>query len=138
MKTIFVRRWHSSLAPLSSMDAEAIEELPWDAEFTARIKRRRSLPRHNFYWSVLGKIVAATDIAPSKQKLHEALLYVTGYTHFIEVREDGEWRAVRVPDSTSFGQMDEDTFGQYLEAALATLSEWTGVDVATLNREGAA
>jgi len=139
VKQVFVARRGQSLVPVSPMDVETIEELPEGQEMTARLTRRRSLPMHRRYWSILHAAVASTAAGgtwPTADHLHRALLLMTGRVTPVKARSDDGWVTHMIPDSTAFAAMDQTEFGQYHEDAMGVL-EMLGIDVVSLEREAA-
>lgn len=123
---IMMRRGSGMLFPIGKFDQERLMELPEGVAIEVSIKRRRSNPQNALYWSLLAKVVAATDAYPSAEHLHDAIKMALGFTMPIKTL-DG--RVVYVPDSTAFGKMDAAQFKTFFDKAVELLNRLTGSDV---------
>lgn len=119
------------LTPLTAADAEVLAAYrPGQAFDLVPHDKARSLPQLRLYWSVLAKVVEATDAWPRAEYLHDFLVRHCGY-----VREElnpfsGAYEQVR--DSVAFDGLSHDAMNDYCTAALAALSEWLGFDALDL------
>lgn len=92
----------------------------------ANLTQPRSLPFQGLYWATLANIVEATEIAPTADHLHDALVKLSGYVSIIT---DINGKAIdMVRDSTAFDRMDEPQFHQYVEKAIKILAERFGIN----------
>lgn len=139
--TVFMRRdrvaGHDVLIPDMAEDlATLVETVPGKALLKCEITQPRRPKRHRLYWSVLANVIASTrlgSVFPTTNHLHKSLLLTLGYHTAAHNLVTGE--VFLVPDSTNWANMDETKFAEYLNAALAALSDATGVDPLTLTRE---
>lgn len=123
---IIMRRVRSGLTPVSPFDAEMLEAIGMGADVEVKIKQRRSLPQLRLYWSVLHKIVQATDAYPTAERLHEALKMATGHT--VPVKMIGSREIMQIPDSVAFSKMSQADFKRYFDKAMELLATLTGSD----------
>lgn len=122
---IMLRRVRSGLTPVTAFDAEMLDSISMGSDVEVRIKQRRSLPQLRLYWSVLHKVIGATDAYPTAERLHDALKMATGHT--VPVRRlDGT--LVHIPDSVAFSKMSQGEFQVYFNKAMQLLTELIGVD----------
>ncbi|MEI9428650.1 DUF1367 family protein [Mesorhizobium sp. Cs1299R1N3] len=130
-----LRRVPAGFVPLTAYDHEMIERVPMFADVRAAISMPRSLPRHRFYWVLLGIVAENQDRWRTAEDLHTAIKVKLGYIEdFVLI--DGSL-LIR-PRSTNFDSMDELEFQEYLEAALAVISTdiIPGLDIKALKSEG--
>lgn len=122
---IVLRRTERGLEARSRMASDLLANYPLHSDVEVTIKRRRSLPQLRLYWSMLHKVVEATDAFPSAEKLHEALKYDLGMVTPVRLL-DG--RTVYMPDSAALNGMDADQFRRFFDKAVARLAEVCGFD----------
>lgn len=136
---VYVKKSKSGwLDPCSPMDLEAVQKLSPDRQYRCDIVMPRSNAYHNRYWGKLHVAVESTvagDYWPTAQKLHQALLVMTGHVTPVKIKRGGEWEYVMLPDSTAFDRMDQGEFQTYADNALMHLSTLIGVPVEALDRE---
>ena len=110
-----------------------------DGDVRVRITRTRGNTRRNgLYWAVLG--IAAPMLNEKAPGLTVELL------HRVLKDRYGLYKTVTLPsgetvkdyDSISFAKMTEDERAGFIDFALTTLSNWLGVTVTDLRREGEA
>lgn len=118
-----VRR--DTLVPSSAFDAEELQRFPQDKDVEITIKQRRSLPQMRTYWMALSRIVDATEIAPTKEHLHDLIKIELGYVTLIKLLDGSvaQW-----PDSTAFANMGQPEWQRFFDAAMKLLAETTGID----------
>lgn len=134
-KPVYVfRRKGNSAVPDMGLDAAAFDGIPEGALMRAEFKMMRSPPRLRLYWKMLSEIVKATECAPTKEHLHEAIKLELGYTQKVKLSNG---MTVLVPDSISFESMDEATFTGFLEQVIRHLAESFGVDPLEFYKEAA-
>ncbi|MEI3803121.1 hypothetical protein V6R85_01245 [Agrobacterium sp. CCNWLW32] len=104
-------------------DREWIRQQPHDMRIKVELRTGRSPQRLRFYWAFLGKVVKATECAPTAESLHALVKMETGFTTPIKVKG----YTVLVPASVSFGSMSEPQFEQFLENAIRFIAETFGV-----------
>lgn len=139
--TVFMRRERIAgkdvLVPdLGEDHAALVETVPTGALLKCEITQPRRPRRHRLYWVTLQNVVRNTAIGktyPTADHLHKGLLLSLGYCEQVHNLVTGE--VFHVPSSTQWSKMDETTFSEYFNAALAALADATGVDPLTLTRE---
>lgn len=117
---IYVMRRGLTLVPEMLMDADAIERMPANERIKVDLRTGRQPKRLRYYWKLLGKLVKATDCAPSAEALHEVVKLELGYV--IHVRISGGIKAA-IPGSIAFDRMTESEFTEFLDRAV----EWIGM-----------
>lgn len=113
------------LSPLTAADAELLDAYPKKTEFRAVEMKRRSNAQLKFYWVGLERIVEATDMWPTKEHLHRAILLACGYFKTTYTLS-GDPR-IEV-DSASFASMNQHEFNLYFKKARAALLIESGID----------
>jgi len=92
----------------------------------AKLTKPRSLPFQGFYWVSLDNICKATEIAPTAEHLHKALLKLCKYVTPVM---DVHGRVIElVPDSTAFEAMDQAEFYEYVELAKLVMARDLGIN----------
>lgn len=123
---VVVKRPGLYLSPVSGLDAEMLDDYQNGDLFALQPNPRRSGPLHRTYWEALTRVTKATHIQPTKEKLHNALLWSLKYVH-VETDTRGIPHLVR--DSTAWDQMTTDAeFKPYFNDAMAELAASTGID----------
>lgn len=116
----------SRLTPVSSYDADELERYAIGTEFDLVARTKRSLPQNGTYWKTLDKAVQATGRWPSREALHTALKVKLGHVDPI-FGMDGRVVGMQ-PQSTAFEAMTHVEFRDYMDRAMAELSEALGYD----------
>lgn len=117
---ILMKRAYGGLMPLSPMDSAGLDSLPYEKALKVKVTRARSGPSNRLYWSVL-KLVA--DNLPGQVKdwhLHELLKLQFGVSVEFNLKTKGR---VVIPGSTSFGEMDEKAWREFLPQVLDFLTQ---------------
>lgn len=120
---IYVMRQGDFLRPEYEADAEWIRRHPTGTRIKVSLHTGRSPARLGFYWSMLSRLVRATDCAPTPEALHEAIKLELGFVQRVRVKG----MTVLVPGSVAFGKMTEAEFGEYLERAIEWIAANYGV-----------
>lgn len=128
-----VRHGHDLIA-YSAADYDAFYAIKEGEPIEITIKQRRSLPQLQAYWSMLSRIVEATDAFPSAERLHEALKMDLGYTTPLKTLSGDVFL---VPDSVAFNKMSAPDFREYFKRAEKLLAEKFGIDIQELRKEAA-
>jgi len=123
-----------ALFPYGTADIASFEALKPGEPVEITIKQRRSLPQLQAYWSMLQRVVEATDAFPTAEKLHEALKMDLGYTTPLKTLSGDVFL---VPDSVAFNKMSAPDFRDYFKRAEKLLAEKFGIDVHELRKEAA-
>ena len=126
MTKLQVMKVEGALVPLTEHDADQLAEAAHGSVFNMTKTGKRSNPHHNMYWSILTKVVKATGKWPTRDHLHNDLKWACGY---VKMRYNSLAGChMRVIDSISFDDMDQDEFNLYFELAMAKLAEAIGYD----------
>lgn len=81
-------------------------------EFT----RPRDIKHHNKFWALVSLIVENSEVYDTKPKALVAIKLVTGYFDLMVDPETGE--IVKIPQSISFDQMDQEAFDVFYPLAI--------------------
>lgn len=120
---IYVMRHGNALVPEMSTDAELISRLPVGERIKVMLHTGRSPAKLRWYWTFLGRIVKATECAPSPEALHDVIKLHTGFVTPVMVKGF----TVAVPKSVSFSSMSEEEFNDFLTAAEKWIAQTYGV-----------
>lgn len=120
---LYVLRIGDKLVGEMEIDREMIRQFPQGERIRVDLRTGRVPSRLRFYWAFLRDVVAATNCAPNEKALHQLVKLRTGYTDDILM---GGFM-VKVPASISFDNMDEQTFGGFLENAIQFIASEFGV-----------
>src|SRR5690349_15625705 len=123
--SIIFRKQNGKPVPATAFDAELWDAVPERGEVEGKRRTKRSWPQLQLYWSILSRVVAATDIAPSALYLHDLIKVELGYVTLVRLL-DG--RLVEWPDSAALTAMDAETFSHFFDAAMKLLAERCGFD----------
>jgi len=129
-----LRRVPAGFVPLTAYDSELLERVPMFADVRASITMPRSLPRHRFYWVVLGIVADNQDKWPTAEDLHTAIKVKLGMVEdFVLI---GGRTMIR-PRSTDFESMDELEFRAFMERAFHIIATdiIPGLDIGKLQEE---
>lgn len=119
----FIRQGNA-LLPELEMDSRALEGIPNGQRVRVEIKEFRSAPRLRAYWAMLHEVVAATECAPSAERLHEAMKLELGIVDLVKVGT----MTVAIPGSIAFDKMDEPEMVEWFRTAERFLSEKYGYE----------
>lgn len=119
----FIRQGNA-LLPELEMDSRALEGIPNGQRVRVEIKEFRSAPRLRAYWAMLHEVVAATECAPSAERLHEAMKLELGIVDLVKVGP----MTVAIPGSIAFDKMDEPEMVEWFRIAERFLSERYGYE----------
>lgn len=120
---IYVMRRGDSLIGEMEADREWIRQQPHDQRIKVMLHGGRSPQKLRFYWSFLGKVVKATQCAPSSETLHDVVKLHTGFVVPVMVKGF----TVAVPKSISFASMSEGEFDAFLESAIEFIASSYGI-----------
>lgn len=118
-------RTAQGLVPEMAYDAHALDGVKLGERVRVEIKQFRNLGRFRLYWSMLAKVLEATDCAPTVEHLHSAIKLELGYGTPVRL---GNGMTVLVPGSIAFEAMDEAEFQGFFERAAAYLAGQFGID----------
>lgn len=119
----------ATLVPYGQADCDAFTAFKEGEPVEILLKQRRSLPQLQAYWSMLARVVEATDAFPSPEKLHLAIKMDLGFTTPIK-KLSGE--IIFVPDSVAFNKMSAPDFRTYFAKAEKLIAEKFGIDPSQL------
>jgi hypothetical protein len=105
--SLIVRKTRRGLAPVSAFDEERLHDMPLNTECEVKPLTKRSLPQLRLYWSILSRVVAATDIAPTATHLSNLLKVHLGYCNTVYLLDK---RKMLWPDSIALASMPPDEF----------------------------
>lgn len=150
-------RTPAGFVPASTFDGDRLDLFPLGSEIEVEVRKKRSGPRHRFYFAILGAVIPNLPDRlrlPSVEVLHDRLKMWLGYRREIRLpagtmveAEDADGRLLRlkiveeatayVPGSVSFKAMDDVAFTEFLRRALDMVQEHLipGIDLALLKRE---
>ena len=123
-RPVYAIRTKSGIEPEFREDLDEFERYPVGARVRVKITQPRSVPKHRLYWQALSKFVEATDASYSAETLHTAIKLKLGYV--VQIKMAGKIH--EVPDSISFNKMDEASFNEFFDKAMALLAEVGGFD----------
>jgi hypothetical protein len=115
---VIMHKMEGRLVPATSYDAELVDSLPLNKDLRCKITVSRSDPHQRWYWKMLSKVVENTEMFATSEALHLFLKVRTGFVDCIKIHT-GE--TVIIPESTSYGSMDQTRFKQYTDAALEVI-----------------
>lgn len=115
---IYVQRQGDKLVGEMQMDRDAIAKFKAGDRIKVTMYTGRVPKRLRWYWAFLRKVVEATNCAPHDKALHQVVKLRTGFTDDVVM---GGY-VIKVPASIAFENMDEETFGTFLDAAVAFIA----------------
>lgn len=118
------------LSPMGPFDQEELDRAKIGQCYDLVPRTKRSNPQQGLYWSILNRLVEATQAWPTAGHLHDVLVRECGFVTPVLNPFTGLYREER--DSTAFDQMSAEEFSHYVDTAFAKLSEWLGFDVLDL------
>jgi hypothetical protein len=120
---IYVMRHGDTLVGEMNADRERIKEFTAGERIRVELRTGRIPSRLSFYWAFLREVVKATGCCPTEKTLHSLVKLKTGFTE--DVLMGGY--LIKVPASISFENMDEPTFGRFLDAAVEFIAAEFGI-----------
>lgn len=115
------------LRPHAAVDLEILaQRYAPGSTLRGRFSQPRSLPRHRLYWAVLSEVVAATDLWPTPEDLHEAVKLELRMVRGVALL-NGEVRFLCA--SIAFDAMDEGQFRIFFDRAMDAIRVATGIDI---------
>jgi len=115
----------NALYPEMDMDVRALDGIANGQRVRVVVKEFRNAARLRLYWTVLHRVVEATECAPTAEHLHQAIKLELGFATPVLLSNNMK---VLVPDSISFDAMDEATFMAFFDRATQFLSSTYGID----------
>ncbi|MGR9130815.1 hypothetical protein [Rhizobium leguminosarum] len=120
---IYCVRYGSNLVGEMAADRERISELKEGERIRVDVRTGRIPSRLRFYFAFIRDVRKATGCAPTDKAFHQAIKLETGFTEDVIFRG----HIIKVPASVSFEEMDEQTFGAFLQEALAFIAREYGI-----------
>lgn len=120
---IYMLKRHGHLIPEMGVDAELLERLSDTDRIKVSLHTGRSPAKLRWYWAFLGRVVKATECAPTSEALHDVVKLHTGLVTPVMVKGF----TVAVPKSVSFSTMSEEEFSAFLEPAVKWIAQTYGV-----------
>lgn len=114
-ETLFLVRTLGGLRASNTLSAEALERIPVGSEIKAEITRPRNLLHHRKFFALLQAIYPHQTSYATMRAFRAALTCAAGHCEAATL-PDG--RVVLVPESISFGKLDQAGFEQFYERAL--------------------
>lgn len=111
MTRILMRLEHGHLVPVDATSEEELQPLNVGEVVTVTIRKTRNPQLQRLYWSILTKVFNNQERHATKEKLHSALKVYAGFYSTFPLSNGTE---AIVPDSTSFDDMDELKFREYV------------------------
>lgn len=131
---VYVIREGDRLIGEMEMDREMIREFPAGQRIRVDLRTGRVPDRLRFYFAFLREVVNATGCTPTEKALHQVVKMRTGFTERVKLGD----LIVEVPASVAFENMDEPTFGKFLQEALAFIASEFGITPEDVQRGRAA
>lgn len=120
---VWVIRQGNALVGEFMADREWIARQPAGERIKVSLHTGRSPVKLRWYWAFLGRVVKATDCAPSPETLHDVVKLHTGFVTPVMVKGF----AVAVPKSIAFSKMTEAEFSEFLEKAIEWIAQAYGI-----------
>ena len=114
-ETVFLTRTLGGLRPSNSLAAEALDRIPVGQEIKAEITRPRHLVHHRKFFALLQAIYPHQDTYSTMRAFRAALTCAAGHCEATTL-PDG--RTILIPESISFGKLDQAGFEQFYDRAL--------------------
>lgn len=121
----FIRQGNA-LVPELEFDQRALAGIENGQRVRVDIKEFRSVPRLRAYWMMLHEVVAATECAPSAERLHEAMKLELGIVDLVKVGN----MTVAIPGSIAFDKFTESEMVEWFRIAERFLAEKYGYEPA--------
>lgn len=120
---IYMLKRHGHLIPEMGVDAELLERLSGTDRIKVTLHTGRSPSRLRWYWAFLGRVIKATECAPTPEALHDVIKLHTGLVTPVMVKGF----TVAVPKSVSFSTMSEEEFSGFLDTAVKWVAQTYGI-----------
>lgn len=124
---VIVTKTEKGLKPATSYDAEMLMGHAVGTEYELVPISKRSWPQLKLYWTILNRVVKATQRWPTAEHLSNELKFVCGFRQRMV-----DWEAkkmIEVPDSIALSKMSKEEFRVFFDMAMLKLSEATGIDM---------
>lgn len=118
---IIVRKTPRGLSPVMAGDAEDLMNFPLNTEFDLVPRTKRSWPQLKLYWSVLGRVVKATQGWPSAEHLSDEIKLTLGYRRQLANLRTGE--VTETVDSIALDKMKPEQFREFFDDAMRLLAD---------------
>jgi hypothetical protein len=114
-ETVFLTRTLGGFRAANAIAVEALERIPAGQEIKAEITRPRNLRHHRKFFALLQVIFPHQQTYSTMRAFRAALTCAAGHCE-VALLPDG--RTILVPESISFGKLDQAAFEQFYERAL--------------------
>lgn len=122
MAEFLMEKWQDWLRPVEQDAFEAMHQIPEGAIVKVKVSVPRNIRQHRLFFALV-KLLWEHQVEPrqfpTEESLRKAIIMATG--HVLEVR-DLEGRVHIMPDSISFGRLDNIAFRQFFESALQVIT----------------
>lgn len=116
---IFMRRHLNSLMPVDAYGLDALQKLPSGDKDRSLLKAVITVPRNakhsRKFHALLGVVFPHQDTYPTRDSFLAAVKMALGYADSVKLDKG---RTIIVPNSISFGKMDQAEFDEFYEKAL--------------------
>jgi hypothetical protein len=121
---LLVEKIEDSLVALDAEGQRAMKDIPEKTILKISLSVPRNIRHHRMFFALLNVVFEAQPDPkqfPTVEKMLDAIKMATG--HVREVR-DIHGRTHIVPDSISFGRMDQTTFRQFFDSAMDVVNRY--------------
>lgn len=120
---LYMLRRGDKLVAEMQMDRDLLQRFSEHDRIKVTLHTGRSPSRLRWYWAFVGRVVKATECAPSAEALHDVIKLHVGLVTPVMVKGF----TVAVPKSVSFASMSEQEFEDFCNKAVKWLAETYGI-----------
>ena len=135
MGELYLRRTLTGFAADDEASADAMRGYKVGDVYRANVVKPRNIKNHRRYWALINLVYQNTDAYKSADQLHQHLKILAGHCSPVVSKATGEtwW----IPESISFGSMDEIQFQDFWRRVILVVQEHIlpGVDVDAVQYE---
>ena len=137
---LMLKRGLKGLEAADEESSEALRRIKIGSMVLCDVRRPRNLPQHKKFRALLNTVWQACGQWDTVEELHDEIKFLTGWVDRRRVvdHSTGEVLGEIVkPKSTSFSEMEQADFDQYMESAIRVICEKIvpGIDDAALREE---
>ncbi len=114
-ETVFLVKTLGGLRPANAVAAETLDRIPVGQEIKAELTRPRHLTHHRKFFALLQAIFPHQTVYATMRAFRAALTCAAGHCE-TQTLPDG--RTILIPESISFGKLDQAGFEQFYDRAL--------------------
>lgn len=118
-EVLFLRKTLNGLKPSNRLSQEAYDAIPLNSEVKAEITRPRHLKHHRKFFALLQVIFPHQTTYATMRAFRAALTCAAGHC---ETASLGDGRTILIPESISFGKLDQAGFESFYERALDVIT----------------